>query len=336
MARHVKSASVGVATASGGEPSQRLLTQRLRRVNLDLLPVLHALLRTCSVTASAKELGVSQPAVSKALRQLREIFGDDLIVSRGRHARLTERGREVLPPLTAILSDLELLLESPRPFDPSTERLRIVIKTADYVSVLLAPQLAKLCALEAPHVHLLFLEQGASEQEDPDQIDFLIMPRPLGQTRRKRMEHMPLWRDEMACIASSRDTRWGQIITPAEFRDARQVVYQVGERSALARAGLIQPTSVLEVAPVCEVPNFLVIGAIVEEADCLALVPRMVAQELAKSRDIRILDIDYPERRLDIDAFWTQAAGAKRGHAWFQSLLSRAAQGLPSGANDRI
>ena len=81
---------------------------------------------------------------------------------------------------------------------------------------------------------------------------------------------------------------------------------------------------------------FMASGAIVEEADCLALVPRMVAQELAKSRDIRILDIDYPERRLDIDAFWTQAAGAKRGHAWFQSLLPRAAQGLPSRVNDRI
>lgn len=330
MARLVKSEAVDVTAAERGDVSRRQLAQRLRRTNLDLLPMLHALLRTCSVTASARELGISQPAVSKALRQLRETFADDLIVSRGREARLTERGRAILGPLTEILSDLDLLLEPPRPFDPRVETLRIVIKTADYVSVLLAPKLAKLCAAEAPQVELLFLEQGPSDPPDRDQVDFFIMPRPLQQAFGKRMARMPLWRDEMVCIAAKRDLRWGEIISAAEFRSARQVVYQVGERSALSRAGLIQPTSVLEVAPVCEVPNFLVMGAIVEEADCLALAPRKLAQELARSRDIRILEIDYPDRRLDIDAFWTQPAGAKRGHVWFQTLLARAAAQLPS------
>lgn len=309
---------------------RRQVALTLRQTNLDLLPILLSLLRTRSVTASARELGVSQPAVSKALRQLREAFADDLIVSRGREAKLTERGQAILGPLGAILWDLETLYVPPRPFEPKTEKLRIVIKTADYVTVLLAPQLAKLCAREAPQVELRFLEQTQAEAEDRDQIDFFIVPRPVGRTFGKRMERMPLWDDEMVCIASGRDTRWGETVTPAEFRGARQLVYQVGERSAVARAGLIQPTSVLEVAPVCEAPNFLVMGAIVEEAECLALVPRKLARELARSRDIRILEIDYPERRLDIDAFWTQAAGAKRGHAWFQTLLARAAAELPS------
>ncbi len=328
MARHSKTklgAEVGFGEA---EASQRLLIQRLRRANLDLLPMLSALLRTRSVTASARELGVSQPAVSKALRQLREMFGDDLIISRGREARLTERARALIGPLSEILLDLQTLLETPRTFDPTSESLRIVIVTADYVSVLLAPQLARLCAREAPHVDLLFLEPGAGERGDGDEADIFIMPRTVGRTFGKSMERMPLWRDEMTCIASSRDLRWGEVISPAEFRSARQVVYQVGKRRALARAGLIQPTSVLEVAPVCEVPNFLVIGAIVEEAECLALVPRKLAQELARSRDIRILEIDYPERRLDIDAFWTPGAAAKRGHDWFRTLLARAAATL--------
>jgi hypothetical protein len=58
------------------------------------------------------------------------------------------------------------------------------------------------------------------------------------------------------------------------------------------------------------------------------LVARKLAEELARSRAIRILEIDHPERRLDIDAFWTPCAGAKRGYAWFQTLLARAATGL--------
>lgn len=330
MARRIESKPAKIPEPDVAQFAATPLAERLRRTNLDLLPTLHALLRTRSVTASARELGITQPAVSKALRQLRQAFDDELIVSRGREARLTERGQALMAPLAEVLSDLERLLEPPRPFDPSVERLHIVIKTADYVSVLLAPQLTKLCALEAPHTDLLFLEQAGTGADDLDHVDFFIVPRTLGRTFGKRVEHMPLWRDEMTCIASGRDTRWGDVISPAEFRSAQQVVYQVGKRSASARAGLIQPTAVLEVDPVCEVPNFLVIGAVVEEAECLALVPRKLAQELARSRSLRILEIDYPDRRLDIDAFWTPRAGAKRGHAWFRTLLARAVEGLQS------
>lgn len=298
-----------------------LLIQRLRRANLDLLPILHELLRTRSVTAAARALGISQPAVSKALGQLRALFDDALIAPLGRGAHLTERGQALVEPLGLVLGDLGLLMAPARAFDPASERLHIVIATADYVSVLMAPQLARICAAEAPHCDVLFVERAG----DLDAIDFMIAPRPYGRTLGKRVASLPLWRDEMACIASGRDDRWGEVVSAEAFRAARKVVYQVGERTNLGLAALVQPTSVLEEDPVCGVPNFLVMGAIVEQADCLALAPRKLAQELARSRDLRILDIDYPDRRLDIDAFWSPRAGAKRGHAWFRSLLARAA-----------
>lgn len=303
------------------------LIQRLRRVNLDLLPILHELLRTCSVTATARALGITQPAVSKALRQLRELFDDVLIVQHGRAAHLTDRGQALVAPLAELLSGVGQLMEPALAFDPATERLHIVIVTADYVSVLLAPQLAQLCAVEAPHCDVLFVERAA----DLEAVDFMIAPRPFGRTLGKRIASAPLWRDEMACIAAARDARWGEVVAAEDFRAARKVVYQVGERTSLDTAALVQPTSVLEASPVCGVPNFLVIGAVVEQADCVALVPRKLAEELARYRDIRILEIDYPERRLDIDAFWTPSAGAKRGHAWFRGLLDRAVARLEAG-----
>jgi DNA-binding transcriptional LysR family regulator len=299
-----------------------LLVQRLRRANLDLLPILHELLRTRSVTASARALGVTQPAVSKALRQLRAIFDDELVVPLGRRAHLTERGQALVVPLAQVLADLGALIEPAQAFDPSCEPLHVVIATADYVSVLIAPLIARICAAEAPGCDVLFVDRAG----DLDAVDFMIAPRPFGRTLGKRIPAMPLWRDDMACIASARDERWGETVSADAFRGARKVVYQIGERINLGLASLVQPTSVLEESPACGVPNFLVIGAVVEQADCLALVPRMLARELARSRDIRILEIDYPERRLDIDAFWTVRAGAKRGHAWFRSILARVAE----------
>ena len=55
---------------------ERDLVGRLHKVNLDLLPVLHELLHSRSVTRTAQSLGITQPAVSRALRQLRGAFDD--------------------------------------------------------------------------------------------------------------------------------------------------------------------------------------------------------------------------------------------------------------------
>jgi len=302
--------------------------QQLRRTNLDLLPVLHELLRHRNLTAAGRALGISQPAVSNALRELRAIFEDDLLVSLGRQAQLTDRAKGLVEPLTRILTDLGVFLEPVERFDPLSEPLHVVIRTADYVSVILAPQLVQMCAEEAPGVDFHFVDRSVGNLEQLDTLDFFIVPRPLAAVLGKTIGSMPLWRDEMTCIVSARDRRWGEVISPDEFRAARHVAYAAGDQLNPSVAALLQPTATLEVAPVCEIPNFLVIGAIVEQTDCVALVPRRLADVLARDRDLRIVAIDFPNRVLDIDVFWSARAGARRGHAWVRDLLGRVADDL--------
>lgn len=311
-----------------GEAERQRLLQNLRRTNLDLLPVLHELLRHRNLTTVARVLGVSQPAVSKSLRDLRVIFDDDLLVALGRDAQLTPRAQELVEPLSRILTDLGGLLAPVQDFDPSTEPLHLLIRTADYVSVILAPILTRICAEEAPHVDIHFVDSAMGKLDDLDALDFIIVPRPLETVYGKTLGRMPLWRDEMTCIVASGDDRFGETISADEFRRSRHVAYEPGGQRSMARSILLQPTAALEVSPVCEVPDFLVIGAIVEQSDCIALVPRRLAEVLRRGRDIRLAAIDFPDCRLDIDAFWTARAGAKRGHAWARKLLARAAATL--------
>src|SRR5262249_58295951 len=108
----------------------------------------------------------------------------------------------------------------------------------------------------------------------------------------------------------------------------RQAGFQQSPRQSPSVLGLLQPTSALETNRVCTVRNFLVLGAIVERADCVALVPRKVANELARSRALRVVEVQYAAKRLWIDAYWGLAAKSKRGHGWFQDLLARAAERL--------
>ena len=120
---------------------------------------------------------MTQPAVSRTLRQLRAVFDDPLLVSPGRNARLTDRAEALTAPLARALGDLDLLLKPARPFDLATEAVRIIINTADYVAQLLAPVLSEICAREAPHVVLEFTWTGTHNTEDLARVDFMIGPR---------------------------------------------------------------------------------------------------------------------------------------------------------------
>ena len=75
----------------------------LRTLDLNLLKVLDALIVQRNVTRAAQTLGRSQPALSNALRRLRDLLGDELFV-RGAHGMvltpraqaMRQRSREVL------------------------------------------------------------------------------------------------------------------------------------------------------------------------------------------------------------------------------------------------
>jgi LysR family nod box-dependent transcriptional activator len=304
------------------------LAARLHKVNLDLLPVLHELLRTRSVTRTARTFNMTQPAVSRALRQLRSAFDDQLLVSPGRNARLTDRAEALAVPLGRTLGDLDLLLKPARPFDPRTEAIHVVINTADYVTQLLAPILSEICAREAPHVVLEFTWASTRTADDLARLDFMIGPRAFGETLGKRVGRLPLWRDEMVCIAAAANEAIPARITPAQFQVARYVAFRRDLRMPPEMRVLLQPTSPLETAPVCTAPNFLVLGAIVEKSDCIARVPRKVARELIRAERLRIIEIAYPRKQLFIDAYWSLATESRRGRAWFRELLARAAARL--------
>jgi DNA-binding transcriptional LysR family regulator len=315
----------GTAQATAAAPAERSLAPRLKQTRLDLLPILHELLRTRSVTQTARSLGITQPAVSQSLQRLRSAFDDDLLVSLGRDLQLTDRAEALVSPLRGVLEHIDSLLRPSRPFDPTTEHLHVVITTADYVSVLLAPILAEISATEAPNLVFEFIEGGVRNADDLARVDFMIAPRAFGHTLGKRIGNMPLWQDDVVCIAAARNTAIPARITPEAFRRLRQAAFQRGAMVSDKVRKLLQPTSVLETRRVCTLPNFLVLGAVVDLADCVALVPRKLANELVRWRDLRIVELSYANKHLAIDAYWSLAANGKRGHAWCQSLLARAA-----------
>ena len=98
----------------------------LADVDLNLLVVFHRLLQTRQVSRAAQELQLSQPAVSNALRRLRQLLGDELFVRTPTGMRPTPYAEQLAAPVAQALEALHAALNVRASFDPSTSTRRRV------------------------------------------------------------------------------------------------------------------------------------------------------------------------------------------------------------------
>jgi DNA-binding transcriptional LysR family regulator len=129
------------------------MLEELRRIDLNLLLTLHALLLERHVTRASVRLHKSQPAVSHALAQLRAHFDDQLLIRREGQLVLTARAQSLLGPLEQALRHLNDLLGA-SDFDPSSSQARFRLSLSDYATRRVLPGLVRHVRNVAPGVDL--------------------------------------------------------------------------------------------------------------------------------------------------------------------------------------
>lgn len=125
----------------------------LRKIDLNLLLALNALLVEKHVTRAAVRLHRSQPAVSHALAQLRAHFDDPLLVRQQGRMLLTSRAQALAGPLQDALASLNGLLATPV-FDPAQAKRRFRLSLSDYASRIILPPLVQQLRNTAPGIDL--------------------------------------------------------------------------------------------------------------------------------------------------------------------------------------
>lgn len=149
---------------------------RFQRLDLNLLVALDVLLAERSVSLAADRLCLSQSATSSALGRLRDYFGDELLVVKGRAMVLTTRAEELIEPVRAVLEQIRSTIAIAPEFDPATCDRQIRFMASDYsTQVLLAGALAMIEA-DAPNIRFEIQPMGDSPIDalERGQIDLLL------------------------------------------------------------------------------------------------------------------------------------------------------------------
>ena len=148
----------------------------IRDVDLNLLVMLDALLREQSVTRAARAMDITQPAMSNALKRLRKLLGDPVLVRTASGMQPTARAAQLHRPVRNVLAEMEALIAPNRAFEPETAERLFTILITDYAASILMPHIVDVLEDEAPNIALNILSAGsdAIDQIERGEADFLV------------------------------------------------------------------------------------------------------------------------------------------------------------------
>lgn len=294
-----------------------------RTLDLNLLLTLDALFETGQVSAAASVMGVTQPAVSQGLRQLREHFGDPLFVRTGNRLSLTPRGQALRSPVKRIVQDLhEHLLTTPT-FDPAlAERtftlclsdLSEFVSLSDFVTAFreVAPG-CRLRSLRAPAGDLVtLLETGQADLAFGG-----MLPEMSPSLRQQRLVDY-----NYACIAAAAGgAAMAHPLTRAAYCElAHVIVSRTGGfddyiDSYLRRQKLVRNA-------VLSLSDNIIAAKLVAESDLVATIPRAVALRFSTLFPLAVLDLPFRLPQNVSRMYWHERFHRDAANQWLRSLAS--------------
>ncbi|MCA9593802.1 MAG: LysR family transcriptional regulator [Myxococcales bacterium] len=150
----------------------------LAALDLNLLVAFDRLLETRSVTAAARELGVTQPAMSRTLARLRSALDDPLFVRTGRTLVPTPRAQALEPKVEAAIHAARLVFESEAPFHPNTAHGIVTLAMGDETQQAFADAILARIWREAPNldIRLRRLSLESVSESRRGEVDLALSP----------------------------------------------------------------------------------------------------------------------------------------------------------------
>lgn len=304
------------------------LSPRLRRLDLNLLIPLDALLEHRHVTRAADAVGIGQSAMSAALARLRRVFGDPLLVRNGRVHELTPLGQALVDPVRAALVSAEHLLATRPHFDPRADERTFTIVASDYVTLILLRSLLQRLYSEAPKVAVNVIPvSGTTESElEHSEVDLVIMPRELATYDMTRFPSRPLFTDRYVGTVWVHHREVGDRIDRDQLQRMRYVRYFARSGAAFIDTQLealgIRPEVALSTQ------SFTLVPWLLPGTSLFAFVHERLLRATSVRRELRVVECDVPLQPIVEAMYWHPVYHNDPAHHWLRECITTLAANL--------
>lgn len=290
-----------------------------------LLRVLVTLVTERNVSRTAIRLNQSQPAISSALKRLREVFADPLLVREKGGMAPTARALVLREQARRALWEMEAMLTGVEAFDPASSQQTFRLGSPDFIVATFLTGVVERFCRAAPRARLVVQPLGAVFDYEhalaTGELDVVIgnWPQPPPQ-----LHLSVLLEDEVVCLMSSSDPRVGGM-TREQYLAARHVVplaYSQSQRGVvdtyLASQRVTRDARVV-------VPYFELAPHLLVNTDLLFTTGRHFAEHFARILPLAVSSAPYDFPRMRFYQLWHERSHQEAAHRWFRTLLSDAA-----------
>jgi DNA-binding transcriptional LysR family regulator len=287
-----------------------------------LLRVLVTLLTERNLTRVAARMNQTQPAISAALRKLRLVFQDELLVRSGNAMVPTPRGVEVLDTARSALNDIDRLFSVGEAFDAQTTQTLFKIGCPDYLSTVFLAGVNQQLRLQAPNARLMVHPLGPGYDFEAalanGELDVVIgnWPEPP-----EHLHMAPLLDDDIVCLMARNHPLSRGVMTREQYLHAPHIVplpYSSTHRGVIDKH--LASLRVTRNARVI-VPFFSMAPHLLSGTDLIFTISRHFADHYAGLLPLMIVPcpIDFP--RMRFYQIWHARNQRAAAQQWIRGVL---------------
>lgn len=308
--------------------------QDFRALNLNLLRVFDAVMAEGSLTRAADKLALTQPAVSNAMRRLRDALGDELLVRQGHGVQPTPRAMTLWPIVRDALGNLQQSL-APAHFDPATASITLVLAMADATAGTLVPNLVPILEREAPHISIRIVPLTTRDPRgllDAESADMAVghFPAVLADLTARAQsgalvphDHRRLYDGEYVAVMRKSHPLALMPLTLEHYCAARHLLVSFSGRAygfideALAALGR-------ERHIVLTVNQYATAARVVTQSDLVTVLPRHFVPITGIQHQLQVHPLPLEVQAVHVDALWHKRGPNRPAYEWLLQALNRA------------
>ncbi|MBB5446878.1 MULTISPECIES: LysR family transcriptional regulator [unclassified Paraburkholderia] len=293
---------------------------RFKGLDLNLLVALDALMTERNLTAAARSINLSQPAMSAAVARLRTYFCDELFTMRGREFVPTPRAEGLAAPIREALVHIQLSVISRDVFNPAKSDRRFRIILSDFMAVVFFRKIVERIAREAPAVSFELLPLA----DDPDEVlrrgeaDFLILPEMFMSSTHPKAK---LFEETLVCVGCRTNKQLSGQLTFERYMSMGHVMVKFGrtrqpsiEEWFLLEHGLKRRDEVI-------VPSFSMIPPMLLNTDRIATMPLRLVKYFEKMMPLRIVELPLPLPAFTEAVQWSALHNSDPASNWMREII---------------
>jgi DNA-binding transcriptional LysR family regulator len=302
-----------------------------RTLDLNLLRVFDVVMAERNLTRAAERLSITQPAVSNALKRLKDSVGEDLLTRAASGVKPTPRAEALWPDVRAALGHLRAAL-SPGEFNPQTDAATFRIAMADATAALFMPPLVQQIehgqALASVRVLPLqtrdpgpMLERGDADLAIgyfPETVSSMT-----GQGADSPLRHAHLHDSEYVCVMrEGHPLAEGELSLDAYCAADHLLVNFAGRPYGLADQALAALSRKRRI--VLTVNQYFTAGRVVANSNLLTVLPAYFVGATGYREQVVTRPLPFHLAGLHVAMLWHQRHDRVSSHQWLRARLLEA------------